>query len=90
MKNYLIFTAILLTALLLACQQNNENSVEKAIPVKVFTVHPDTLSNYLEISGNLEAQNDAMIFSQVAEELKKISNVKEVSGSFKPQKGDFD
>jgi membrane fusion protein (multidrug efflux system) len=72
MKKFAKSLIILLSLFLITCQQNEKNNVEKAIPVKVFAVHPDSLSTYLEISGNLEAQNDALIYSQVSEELKRI------------------
>jgi RND family efflux transporter MFP subunit len=72
MKIY--FRSILIIALyvLTACQQNDENNIEKPVPVKIFDVRPDALANYLEIGGNLEAQNDALIFCQVSDEMKKI------------------
>jgi membrane fusion protein, multidrug efflux system len=68
------FRSILIISFLFlaACEQNADDTIEKPVPVKVFNVKPDTLANYLEISGNLEAQNDALVFCQVSEEIKKI------------------
>ena len=63
-----IFTILLL----FSCQESDNNSVEKAVPVKVYQVKPDSISNYLDITGNLEAGDDALIFSQVSEEMNKI------------------
>jgi membrane fusion protein (multidrug efflux system) len=71
MKTHIIWI-LLFSLIFISCQENEEDSVEKPVPVKVFKVAPDTLANYLEISGNLEAQNDALIFCQVSDEVKKI------------------
>ncbi len=72
MKKYFKILTILSLVFLVACKETDEGAIEKAVPVQVFSVHPGTLSTYLEISGNLEAQNDAMIYSQVTEEVKRI------------------
>ena len=69
-KNILI--TILSFLLLAACQKSKNDTEEKPVPVKVYQIKPDNISSYLEITGNLEAGEDAIIFSQVSEELKQI------------------
>lgn len=64
---------IILSIFLLAGCQNSENeTAEKPVPVKVYQVKPDNISSYLEITGSLEARDDAIIYSQVSEEMKQI------------------
>ena len=70
-KKYALFIVIL-TLLLASCQDSSIDKAEKPVPVKVYQVKPDNISSYLEITGNLEAGDDALIFSQVSEEMKKI------------------
>jgi len=72
MKNkiYLLIGILLST---LACEKDIQNNEQKNIPVKVYRVRPDTITTYLDISGNLEAKNDALIYGQVTEQLRKIS-----------------
>ncbi len=56
----------------IACQKNNETVSEDVIPVRVYKLHPDSISTYLDITGNLEAENDAQVFSMVSERVTKI------------------
>ncbi len=67
--SFLIFTAIFLIA---GCNKNKEIIPEKSIPVRVYTAKPDSISAYLEITGNLQAENDAQVVSMISEKLTKI------------------
>lgn len=58
--------------LLLSCSKEKEETVETIVPVRVFTVRPDSISSFLEITGNLEAVNDAVVVSRISEKLNKI------------------
>jgi RND family efflux transporter MFP subunit len=55
-----------------ACQSGPEDEKERTIAVKAFTIEPDTIASFLEISGNLEADNDALVISQVSEKMDRI------------------
>ncbi len=55
-----------------ACQSASEEENERIVAVKTFTIEPDSIASYLEISGNLEADNDALVISQVSEKMDRI------------------
>jgi membrane fusion protein (multidrug efflux system) len=65
---------IIITGLLLfsACQKSQENNVVKVVPVQVMKLSPDSISSFLEITGNLRAGNDAYVFSTITEKLVRI------------------
>ncbi len=71
--------------LLNACQTDAEEAIERTVPVKIFTPEPDSIASYLEISGNLEAVNDALVISKVSEKMDQI--IKPVGSRVK--KGDI-
>lgn len=76
--NLLIIISLLL---LISCQKSEQSAVEKTIPVQVLNLSPDSISSFLEITGNLRAGNDAMVFSTISEKLVKI--VKNVGSQVK-------
>jgi len=81
-----VFIAMIGSFILLnACQTDAEEEVERTVPVKIFTPGPDSIASYLEISGNLEAVNDALVISQVSEKMDRI--IKPVGSRVK--KGDI-
>ncbi len=58
--------------LLLGCQKATEKKYERAVPVNVLVIKTDSIRALAEVSGNLEAVNDAVVISKVSEELKEI------------------
>lgn len=66
----LIFLSTLL--ILSGCRRGAETAEETPVPVQVFTVHPDSISTYLEVTGSLEAGNDALVYSKLSDKLIEI------------------
>ena len=58
--------------LLLSCSKGEEKGKEIVVSVKTFTLQPDSISAFLEITGGLEAGHDALVYSTIAEELVEI------------------
>ncbi|RQV98149.1 MAG: efflux RND transporter periplasmic adaptor subunit, partial [Calditrichaeota bacterium] len=58
--------------LITSCQKNQEVNSENAIPVRTFELQPDSISTYLEITGNLQAENEAQVFSIISGKLIQI------------------
>lgn len=75
------FIILLSTFLYWECQKADQEIVETVVPVRVLTVKPDSIAKFLEITGNLEAVNDAVVVSKISERLVKI--VKNVGSSVK-------
>ncbi|HHJ53287.1 MAG TPA: efflux RND transporter periplasmic adaptor subunit [Caldithrix abyssi] len=67
-------TIIMLSGLLFwwGCRSQENPNRERIVPVSVLTVHPDSISTFVEITGNLEAGRDALVLSQTSERLMKI------------------
>jgi membrane fusion protein, multidrug efflux system len=68
----LIIFFFLLLVILPGCQSDNEEAEETRVPVKVYVVKPDSLTEYLKIPGTISAGEDAIVFSKVSERVEKI------------------
>ncbi len=70
-KGFLIlFAASLLFGI--GCGKKAVQQTEVTVPVKIYRIQPDTISTYLEITGNLEAVNDAQVYAKVSGKVDKI------------------
>ncbi|MGD9488794.1 MAG: efflux RND transporter periplasmic adaptor subunit [Calditrichaceae bacterium] len=72
MKKVSVSLIWIILILLTGCGQDNEGSKKTAVPVQVYQIRPDSISTTIETTGNLEAMNDAFVYSQVSEKLDKI------------------
>jgi membrane fusion protein (multidrug efflux system) len=75
-KVYIFVTALLLSSFSLQCSKegsaSQENNVAKGIPVQVMELKPRPFSEYLQITGTLEARNRIKIMAEEAGNLQKI------------------
>jgi RND family efflux transporter MFP subunit len=55
-----------------ACDQQNEEIKENVSPVKIYTVKLDSISQFLHLTGSVEAENDAIIYAKISEKVEKI------------------
>ncbi len=72
MKKFILLIGLFLFAFMLGCTSSQEEETETSIPVQVFTIRPDSISRYIEVTGNLEAAQDAQIFAKVSENIDRI------------------
>ncbi len=64
---------LILFALILAgCGSDEVETEEKPVSVRVYKLHPDSISSSLKLTGSITAVNDAIVFSRVSEEVKDI------------------
>ena len=66
---------ILLIGLVLvttSCRKGKKETQEVVVPVKTYIIRPDTIEAFIEITGGLEAQHDAVVYSTISEELVEI------------------
>ena len=66
---------VLFVLLVSGCRrQTEENTVkeETAVPVMVYVAKPDTISQYLKLTGGIEAENEALVYSKTSEKIEKI------------------
>ncbi len=75
-KLYVFVTAILLSLIPLQCSSDGspsqENEVAKGIPVQTMKLEPRPFSEYLQLTGTLEARNRIKIIAEEAGSLQKI------------------
>src|SRR5690554_3267479 len=76
-KKTVVGGIICLTTLVLisGCTPKKPAEVERIIPVEVYVAKPDSISSYIRLTGGIEAQNDAVVYSKVPEKLISL-NVK--------------
>ena len=55
-------------------RQAEEQAVkeETAVPVMVHVAKPETISRYLKLTGGIEAENEALVYSKTSETIEKI------------------
>ncbi len=72
-----IFTLIVLSlsVMIIGCKKKKMEEVERVIPVEVYVAAPDSISSYIKLTGGIEAQNDAFVYSKTSEKLTSV-NVK--------------
>lgn len=68
-----IFLILLTLLIFVACDEQTEEVKENKVPVKVFTAKLDTISQFLRLTGSVEAENDAIIYAKVSEKIDKIN-----------------
>lgn len=74
MKKLLIVFS-LFAFIFFACGQETEQTAEKQVPVKIYKVKSESISNYVRATGSISGEEDVIIYSKVAERIEKI-NVK--------------
>ena len=67
-------TAILIFCAFFAASCNKEEEVQedKAVPVNIYIVQPDTISSYIKLTGSIIGENDAIVYSKISEKLYKF------------------
>ncbi|HEX2958072.1 MAG TPA: efflux RND transporter periplasmic adaptor subunit, partial [Chitinispirillaceae bacterium] len=60
---------------IIGCKPPAPPKVQRVFPVQVFKAQPDSISAYITLTGSIEAQNDAVVYSKVSEKLISL-NVK--------------
>jgi membrane fusion protein (multidrug efflux system) len=70
--NYRIIIISFMVLALIGCSQKEEN-VEKAIPVKIYKVKSESISQYIRATGSVAGDEDVILYSKVAERVEKIN-----------------
>lgn len=75
-KKSSVFTMIVLASvMIIGCKKKKMEEIQRVIPVEVYVAAPDSISSYIKLTGGIEAQNDAFVYSKVSERLTSV-NVK--------------
>ena len=70
--NYRIIIISFMVLALIGCSQKEEN-VGKAIPVKIYKVKSESISQYIRATGSVAGDEDVILYSKVAERVEKIN-----------------
>lgn len=76
-KKIVVFEVIGLAVLTMitGCKPKMKEQIERVIPVEVYVAGPDSISSFIKLTGGIEAQNDAFVYSKISEKLISL-NVK--------------
>ncbi|MFP4418000.1 MAG: efflux RND transporter periplasmic adaptor subunit [Chitinispirillaceae bacterium] len=67
--------SVSILALLAGCKPKQPPQAERIVPVEIYIAKPDSISGSIKLTGGIEAQNDAFVYSKVSEKLVSL-NVK--------------
>jgi RND family efflux transporter MFP subunit len=59
-------------SLLAGCKPARKDTVVTSVPVTVYVIKPETISSYIKLTGGIEAEEDAVVYSKISEKLDKI------------------
>ncbi len=51
------------------CKPPRREAVRRIVPVEIRVAKPDSISSFVSLTGGIEAQNDAIVYSKVSERL---------------------
>ncbi|HCA79798.1 MAG TPA: hypothetical protein DEP53_08695 [Bacteroidetes bacterium] len=66
----LLFLIVFLAA---GCSQTAEENAAKTVPVKVYMVKSESISNYIRATGSVEGDEDVILYSKVSERVEKVN-----------------
>ena len=69
-RKFLIITFTLFA--LIGCSQNEDEVVEKPVPVKIYSVKTESISNYIHATGSVFGDEDVILYSKFSESVKNI------------------
>ncbi len=73
MKIKILFLIFLVMAFFIGCSEKKEETADKSVPVKIYKVKTESISQYMRVTGSVTAEEDVIVYSKVAERVEKIS-----------------
>lgn len=72
MKKLKALALISLSLFIFGCQEGSNDEVERVVPVKTYAISSENISSYIRLTGNVTAEDDAIIYSKTTEKVEKI------------------
>lgn len=72
MNKRILVTIVLALIFMVACSQNESENSEKAVPVKIYKVKSESISQYIRTTGMVKAEDDVILLSKIPERVEKI------------------
>jgi RND family efflux transporter MFP subunit len=73
MRTYLLSTLVLMALFSAGCSQKTEETAAKTVPVKIYTVKAESISEYVRATGSVTADEDVILYAKTAERVEKIN-----------------
>jgi len=76
MKNKFLYLNLFLLIIIFisfaGCGSDTEQNNETTIPVKIYRVEPETLTQYLKLTGTIQAGKDQILYSKISERIEGL------------------
>ncbi|MBN1639287.1 MAG: efflux RND transporter periplasmic adaptor subunit [Ignavibacteriales bacterium] len=72
LKIVISFLLTIFLLVLLSCGSETEKQEEVVVPVKVYNVQPESLIQYLKLTGTITAGKDQILYSKMYERIEKL------------------
>ncbi len=72
MKKYIYALIIIFMLFNASCSKEEKLKNDKIIPVNICAVKPDTISDYIKLTGSITGENDAVVYSKISEKLENV------------------
>jgi RND family efflux transporter MFP subunit len=73
MRYRLLSFLSLIVLLLTGCSQKAEENSAKTVPVRIYSVKAESISNYIHATGSVEGDEDVIVYSKVSERVEKVN-----------------
>jgi RND family efflux transporter MFP subunit len=70
-KNINLFLSIIIL-LFIGCSDDPNQKEEITVPVKIYNVQPESLTEYLKLTGTITAGKDQVLFSKISERIEEL------------------
>jgi RND family efflux transporter MFP subunit len=72
-KYLYVFILIIFVAALTGCGEESGQEEEITVPVKIYNVQPESLTQYLKLTGTISAGEDQVLYSKVSERIEELN-----------------
>lgn len=72
MRRLFFYISLIIIVILSGCSQEAENQEEVSVPVKVYEVRPESLTQYITLNGTITAQKDQVLYSKISERANRL------------------
>lgn len=71
--NFTLQLSILFFLLITGCGGETDETEEAIVPIKIYNVQPESLTQYLKLTGTIMAGKDQVLFSKISERIEALS-----------------
>lgn len=72
MNKRILITLVFTLTLFIACSKTEEENAEKSVPVKIYKVKTESISQFIRVTGVVKAEDDVILLSKIPERVEII------------------